>query len=719
MKLFPKRYKYYLVANSEEIELDSDPKGWEEQAISLNRNDDFGINSEQTIPTGFPRLSKNFIKSIFDNSGFMSTIYLKIKKRLSLLNISDYYTAKLDFSTAVYDRDLFTVEGKENSIYAKIKEKKSTKYTIPMPDVNPMYLYYDGVKILAKNIMGYRAEAEDMEYTSIFNSPFYFNFERITNRYTANMYFAGSTDAQTNYPNKPFRMIFHATQAVNINLKITCDEIKQRCVTIDAIDLPVNQLFVMIGINHIDLFEWSYMGIVSNNYAEWEKDGYILRWYFKKYLYKDNYCIFPHYDYRLDTKTGESIFYNINMDLNTTVRKGAHPVLCTYTDFYRNLIGSTLFFIGLSVTNMEVSVIDKTTSAKNGDLIQVVTHKWWIGALLDKILEGIDYNLIYDDDIEENYLPLLTSTDEVNEYKDRYIHGTIQDALLSVNTLFMTAVKIYGNTIRICKREKAYPQTGTPIQIINLSEATWKVDMTHVYNKTIAGWDKGDFDDINGVYEALTKNTYENNIDIGEEKTLEIVHPYYGSPMAIENYISEKAENKDKDNAKDKKIFIFACNKTPNGNGHYTLCRSYSQAPTGQFDIETYYNLPMSPMRILMAHKKYRDISAWRNGIVTNFTMSERDAIVTSKMTWESSVVYENATGIIPTGDILFAPVLFNIKTSVDFDSIDEIIGENSYRRIVGYSDDIGTIEGWINKIAVQTGKRDVEQWELQAKEVE
>jgi len=73
----------------------------------------------------------------------------------------------------------------------------------------------------------------------------------------------------------------------------------------------------------------------------------------------------------------------------------------------------------------------------------------------------------------------------------------------------------------------------------------------------------------------------------------------------------------------------------------------------------------------------------------------------------------------VPTEDILFAPIIFNLKTSVDFDSLNEITGENSYRRIVGYSSDIGTIEGWINKIAVQTGKRDVEQWALQAKEVE
>jgi hypothetical protein len=712
MKLFPKRYKYYLVANSEEIELDTDPKGWEEQAISLNRNDDFGINSEQTIPTGFPRLSKNFIKSIFDNSGFMSTIYLKIKKRLSLLNISDYYTAKLDFSTAVYDRDLFTVEGKENSIYAKIKEKKSTKYTIPMPDVNPMYLYYDGVKILAKNIMGYRVKEEDAIGVAPYNDAFYFDFERIVRRYSSNMFFPGSTEAQEYYPQQPYRMIFHAKESVKTTLKLSCEEIRQKGFTSMGQNLNIEYLFILISRTHLDYSNWT-LYYSNADYVDWKQNGYILRAYREKFT--QYFLLFPNYSW--SSINYYSVFTNINLDVELILRAGGHPVMCTYFNFNYPHIRD--YYEDLRVTNMEVSVIDKTLSAKTGDLIQVVTHKWWIGALLDKILEGIDYNLIYDDDIEENYLPLLTSTDEVNEYKDRYIHGTIQDALLSVNTLFMTAVKIYGNTIRICKREKAYPQTGTPIQIINLSEATWQVDMTHVFNKTIAGWDKGDFDDINGVYEALTKNTYENNIDIGEEKTLEIVHPYYGSPMAIENYISEKAENKDKDNAKDKKIFIFACNKTPNGNGYYTLCRSYSQAPTGQFDIETYYNLPMSPMRILMAHKKYRDISAWRNGIITNFTMSERDAIVTSKMTWESSVVYENATGIIPTGDILFAPVLFNIKTSVDFDSIDEIIGENSYRRIVGYSDDIGTIEGWINKIAVQTGKRDVEQWELQAKEVE
>jgi effector-binding domain-containing protein len=626
--------------------------------------------------------------------------------------MEDYYTAKLDFSTAEYDRDLFTVEGKENSIYAKIKEKKTTKYTIPMPDVNPMYLRYDGVKILAKNIMGYKAEAEDISGVAPYNDFFYFNFERIMSRYTANMYFAGSEEAQKNYSNKPFRMIFHATENTRVTLRVSCDEIKQKGFTIQGQNQNIEYLFILIKRTSLDISNWSYY-YSNKDYVEWRQNGYRLVAYASKAT--PYYLIYPKYSW--SSVNYYSVFSNINLDVELIVRAGAHPVMCTYFNFNYPHIGDV--YKGLSVTNMEVSVIDKTVSAKNGDLIQVVTHKWWINALLDKILEGIDYNLIYDDDIEENYLPLLTSTDEVNEYTDRYIHGTIKDALQSVNTLFMTAVQIYGNTIRICKREKAYPQTGTPIQLTNLSEATWSVDMTHVYNKTIAGWDKGDFDDINGVYEALTKNTYENNIDIGDEKPLELIHPYYGSPMAIENYISEKANYKDKDNSKDKKIFIFACNKTTNSSGYYTLCRSYAQAPTGQFDVETYYNLPMSPMRILIAHKKYRDISAWRNRIITNFTMSERDANVTSRMSWESSTVYENATGIVPTEDILFAPIIFNLKTSVDFDSLNEITGENSYRRIVGYSSDIGTIEGWINKIAVQTGKRDVEQWALQAKEVE
>ena len=66
-------------------------------------------------------------------------------------------------------------------------------------------------------------------------------------------------------------------------------------------------------------------------------------------------------------------------------------------------------------------------------------------------------------------------------------------------------------------------------------------------------------------------------------------------------------------------------------------------------------------MRILIAHKKYRDISAWRNGIITNFTMSERDANVTSRMSWESSTVYENATGIVPYLEIYFLRLLFLI----------------------------------------------------------
>ena len=227
----------------------------------------------------------------------------------------------------------------------------------------------------------------------------------LMSRYTANMYFAGSEEAQTNYQNKPFRMIFHATENTRVTLRMSCDEIKQKGFTSVGQNLNIEHLFISIKRTSLDISNWSYY-YHNEDYVEWRQNGYRLVAYAAKAT--DSYLIYPNYSW--SSVNYYSVFSNINLDVELIVRAGAHPVMSTYFNFnYPHLRD---YYEDLSVTNMEVSVIDKTVSAKNGDLIQVVTHKWWIGALLDKILEGIDYNLIYDDDIEENYLPLLTSTDE-------------------------------------------------------------------------------------------------------------------------------------------------------------------------------------------------------------------------------------------------------------------------------------------------------------------
>jgi hypothetical protein len=145
---------------------------------------------------------------------------------------------------------------------------------------------------------------------------------------------------------------------------------------------------------------------------------------------------------------------------------------------------------------------------------------------------------------------------------------------------------------------------------------------------------------------------------------------------------------------------------------YYELYRDHT-ITKGAFSWATMYNLPMSPARILRKHLNYISVSTWRNVHDIEFTAAERDADVITKMDYETTAITENAD-ITPTTP-LFLPMVIDVKTSLGFNSLMDIIGESSYILFNFTDSKFGLLSGWINKIAIKAGKEEEQQFEFQA----
>jgi hypothetical protein len=157
-------------------------------------------------------------------------------------------------------------------------------------------------------------------------------------------------------------------------------------------------------------------------------------------------------------------------------------------------------------------------------------------------------------------------------------------------------------------------------------------------------------------------------------------------------------------------ISLFADTAVDSAN--YKLYRN-QVITKGRFDHRTMYNLPMSPKRILLKHMPYISVSTWRNVHDIEFTSAERDADVITRMGYETQNITENAHEA-PTTPV-FLPMTISLKSAIDFDSLMEIIGENSYTPF-GFNDtNFGNVQGWINNIAIKAGKEEEQEFELQA----
>ena len=720
MKLFPKKYKYSVIYEDVEYQAENDPNGWADEAVAYSRGHDYGINTALSGTAKFCFSDKTLLKRIFNLGGFNSSALLKIKKRLNILTYQDFYTSKIDFKKTVFDGNFFEVDASENSIYAKLTSKKTQNYTVPMPTDDKIYLSYDGCKTKAKNIVACdNMLGEHSKVYSVENSGYAHDLHWTwsTQKYTSNLGFAGDSTLLSKYNSdsreaKLYACYFNNDTPISVTISgnITLLAYHRYYELLTHSDYFQSPNGFLLKINDgIDSTKLTYIGEESNGMT--------------KYLYKNTYIYATNgnvsseaiiYIDNVITRASDGMYtiyigYGGNdVNLDIPVKSGGYMKVCAMYSREDDWVKDD------RPNELTISINDLTESPKKGTNIQVVTHYWWINALMTKILGNTDFTLKIDDELFEHYTPLLTTTDELNALSSRYMYGNLKDALDSLDTLFMTTVWCYDKTLWIRKRANSYPANN--IRTINTcTKPSFKVDDKHIYNIVKTGWNKGDFDDTNGTYEALATNEFGMDIDMDDDNTLEIIHPFYGSALAIENYIKTKAENgTDVDNSKDKKIFIFACNNAKNTLGNYTLCRDYKQLPTGKFDITTYYNLCMSPMRILKTHRPYLDVSRWKNNKEITFTKSERDAVVTSQMSWENEVMHEDWN--IPSTEVanpIFLPIIYEFTSDINFDSLDEISGENAYPMICIKNSYIGDFNGWIEKVSFKIGKEEKQKFQL------
>ena len=74
-----KRFRYFIETETEDIELQTDPKGWDGHEVGFQRSDDFGLNVENVVPLSFSGISRIWQPDILAHCSLNSGCgYLKI-----------------------------------------------------------------------------------------------------------------------------------------------------------------------------------------------------------------------------------------------------------------------------------------------------------------------------------------------------------------------------------------------------------------------------------------------------------------------------------------------------------------------------------------------------------------------------------------------------------------------------------------------------------------
>jgi hypothetical protein len=138
MSAQPDKFEFRLnIGGVDEELLSQAPEGWLNTAIKFTRSKMYGgLFRGETLPIKFVTKAAYMLRNEFYTKGILANV----KNKINLLNAATWqyfriYTGILDFSTAVDERDFFSVNSISDDFSVQLNANDSTDYAIDLENV--------------------------------------------------------------------------------------------------------------------------------------------------------------------------------------------------------------------------------------------------------------------------------------------------------------------------------------------------------------------------------------------------------------------------------------------------------------------------------------------------------------------------------------------------------------------------------------------------------
>jgi hypothetical protein len=282
-----------------------------------------------------------------------------------------------------------------------------------------------------------------------------------------------------------------------------------------------------------------------------------------------------------------------------------------------------------------------------------------LSALLKKmtgITPTLTYNLPKHTD-STPWVPVLSSGSAVQHSSTPMMNVSFDDVMQFLRCAYGASYDVYDSTV-VVDYVTSFFSSLKAIDVVPINGVQVKRDTEHVFNKVEVGWETDD-DVENGQFEPLCKNVFSINSGV-EGKTLDLVSPFKGSPYTIEQYMKDKATESSKTAKQDNDVFVFCV--VPFKTSETVLYR-------GQLPSSTLFNIPLTPMRFLIANGRYIGVSLYNKSKRLIFVSTDRTAGYRSRIDGETYYIDEDSgTNVDLFNAIsspLFKPVAVEFKTAI------------------------------------------------------
>lgn len=583
-------------------------QNWDDITVSFKRGDYDGIVRTFTDKFEFVKGARTLLLNEYELNYLNSKANVVISTRNNSWTWTERFRCALNFSTLSDNGFVLSMNAVDDSVASIIKAKKGTQYEYAVSDIkssNP--LKYDG--LMMKNDLLYTIPPDNTD-TNIEESV-HFTFDE-NGYYTIPLYVQSSEIVRKNEievldQSKEF---YNESQFINSNPYFFKNTSKEPVI----INLSISFSVWRTGNSLNDSFD-----IVSKH-----NTGLPIQ-YFSKDL--------------TDVMNGTVI----SVDTLCVVPSGYMVQMYMFSQYGGSAIKIT------NLSKMEL----KWESRRDVVDMDVIKPS----VLLNSILKSMDNNLsgiIVPSGEKRLDNAMILAAESARKIPDAKIYSSFDHFSKWMSAVFGYVYDISGNVVTFRPREDYFGKEVVKV-IDNYNGYQMNVNSSLIYSQVSVGYNKQDYDSVNGKDEFRFTNYYNTGVTMTDGK-LEIISPYRADAYGIE-FLAQKIGEDTTDNESDNGIFFVCVNEE---SGKYILDRTDSIA--GVISPTTMFNAMYSPVSMIEANK------AFLGGFISELSYASSDG--------NSSVTINGKAenGDISLNDGLFSVNEIEIETS-DIDLPEDMTG--------------------------------------------
>lgn len=694
-----------VVDGATEIDVTNDVGSWKELEIEQCREDTTGVISEVSFPITFHFAAKELLEKLFEANGFYAEALFRIYKRA---DFSDDYTLvremRLDFSTYKADRNGVEIESINDDLAEYISSQKSTKYDIKVSEIADSKKWrYERMRLRDNgswSIPQWNEKEEDKDANTITVldgdvSTLLMNVnavEMTPGGYENIFQTQQHSDADgTGEYNDLAPFFFQSAEEGKLYGPFTLTVKAKFCSVreMSNSDYLANLRYVLL---------WKSVGTGYQVIKEWAPDGFF-------YTVSRN-------EWRCEW----NIDWTSDGDWEVAQGQG-HPA---FPGIYLNA-GDCLAFAVLNKNHVNYPIIEIRSSVRvwaSEDIEPKVTLSFFgknlnefkdIGVIdpqqllqkfIDLMTEQDSAHRTYTGEIDWGELypaqVRISAAESLRGFEEAVLHGKFSDFVDWMRTLGYE-YGITGNHILFKPRDQYFLKGTTALELSGDEVADLYIEAAddYAYTNVKIGYDKQDYESVNGRAEANGTFEYTTGFLRREEKALELVSPYRADSIGIE-LLCREADNKSKstDDSSDNDIFFVALNDDGNSYATYK-----TQQITDKDTGVSMFNALFNPYYLVQANRSLLGITTTRLRFAG--TDMNRNASIGSEN------IYRDVE--IATSDQLFRPVTYSFATG----NFKDLPLPEKWNGLVAFTFDGVRRTGFIRKIMKNYSLESETEWQL------